>query len=155
MENKKKVGKGREQTVEEHAETLEDRGDTAVSSFWTKGTQAIFDVRVTNLDSASQIKSDPDNCLRKHEKEKMLKYNKACLASRKSFTPLVFSCDGMKGPQAKAALKRLAKVLATKWDIPYSQVCNYVNSQLSIALVWATRTCLCMNRSKSGHPSPN
>ena len=90
VDNKKKVGKGREQTVEEQAETLEDMGDTAVSSFWTKGTQAIFDVRVTNLDSGSQIKSDPGSCLRKNEKEKMLKYNKACLASRNSFTPLVF-----------------------------------------------------------------
>ena len=140
--------------MEEQAETLEDRGVTAVSSFWKKGTQAIFDVRVTNLDSDSKIQSNPAFCLRKHEKEKMVKYNKACLAIRKSFTPLVFSCDGMKGSQAKAALKCLAKVLATKWDRPYSQVCNYVNSQLSIALVWATSTCIRGDRSRPPRHQP-
>lgn len=95
-------------------ETLEDRGDTGVSAFWTRGSTCIFDVRVTNLDTASQRKQSPASVLRAHEKTKMRKYNSASLERRKTFTPLVFSCDGMKGPQAKAALKHLARVLSAK-----------------------------------------
>ena len=150
------AGKVQERPIEEQLERLEERGDTGVASFWTKGTQCIFDVRVTNLDSSSQLKREPEACLRAHEKEKMKKYNAACLERRKTFTPLVFSCDGMKGPQAKAAMKRLAKVLADKWEQPYSHVCNYVNSQMAIALVRATSYCLRGARKKLERPScPN
>ena len=140
--DKRRAGGGPGGVTRDQLETLEDRGDTGVHSFWTKGSTCIFDVRVTNLDNASQVKHDPASCLRAHEKAKMRKYNKACLERRKTFTPLVFSCDGMKGPQAKAALKRLAKELSEKWELPYSQVCNYVNSQMAVALVRATSTCL-------------
>ena len=83
----------------------------------------------------------------------MRKYNNACLERCKTFTPLVFSCDGMKGPQAKADLKRLARVLSTKWDRQYSQVCNYVNSQMAIALIRATSTCLRGARAGPERPS--
>ena len=151
--DKRKAGEGRGRTIEEELETLEDRGDTSVSAFWTRGSTCIFDVRVTNLDNASQRKHSPTSVLRAHERAKMRKYNKACLERRKSFTPLVFSCDGMKGPQAKAALRRLAKVLSDKWERPYSQVCNYVNSQMAIALVRATSTCLHGARAGPEHPS--
>ena len=151
--DKRKAGGGRRRTIEEEVETLEDRGDTGVSAFWTRGSTCIFDVRVTNLDSASQRNQSPASVLRAHEKTKMRKYNSACLERRKTFTPLVFSCDGMKGPQAKAALKRLARVLSAKWERPYSQVCNYVNSQMAIALVRATSTCLRGARAGPERPS--
>ena len=154
--DKRKAGEGQRRTLEEELETLEDRGDTSVSAFWTRGSTCIFDVRVTNLDNASQRKQSPISILQAHEKAKMRKYNKACLERRKSFTPLIFSCDGMKGPQAKAALKRLARVLSEKWRRPYSNVCNYVNSQMAIALVRATSSCLRGARAKPEQPSgPN
>jgi hypothetical protein len=56
--------------------------------------------------------------LAKHEEEKKRKYLDACLESRRQFTPLVFSVDGLMGQECKAATKRLASTLAAKWRRP-------------------------------------
>jgi hypothetical protein len=43
-------------------------------------------------------------------------------------------------------LKRLALVLTEKEANPYSEVCGYVNAQMSIAIVRATHLCVCGSR---------
>jgi hypothetical protein len=40
-------------------------------------------------------------------------------------------------------LKRLAFMLTEKWGKPYSEICGYVNTQMSIAIVRATHLCVC------------
>ena len=75
-------------------------------------------------------------------REKKDKYAKACADRRRHFTPLVFSTDGMMAAEAKAASKRLASRLATKWKRPYSELCGFVRSRLSVALVRSASHCL-------------
>ena len=120
----------------------EIRGDVAVHGFWRRGTTTVFDIRVTDTDCPSYRGRAPEKVLAKHEREKKAKYNAACLARRRSFTPLVFSVDGMMGAEATAATKRLASRLASKWKRPYSEVCGFVRSRLSIALARSTSLCL-------------
>ena len=48
--------------------------------------------------------------------------------------PLVYSVDGLPGQRAKAAEKRLAALLASKWDRPYSDVMNFVRVRISLAV---------------------
>ena len=58
------------------------------------------------------------------------------------FTTLVFSVDGLEGPEAQAACKRLASRLAAKWNWNYAQVCGFVQYCLSFTLVRLTSRCL-------------
>ena len=118
------------------------RGDIGVHGFWVKGKGTIFDVRVTNTDQPSQRGTAPDKVLARHEREKKDKYGEVCMERQRTFTPLVFSVDGMMGKEAQAAVKRLASLLARKWSEEYSDVCGYVRARLALALVRATGRCL-------------
>ena len=118
------------------------RGDSSVYGFWKRSTKAIFDVRITNLEHGQQRGQQASKMLAKHEKEKKAKHLDRCLEARCQFTPLVFSCDGMMGLEAKAASKRLASKLSAKWRRPYSQLCAYVRSRLSMAVARGTSLCL-------------
>ncbi|KAI2490762.1 hypothetical protein MHU86_23809 [Fragilaria crotonensis] len=126
--------------------TPELRGDIAVHGFWTRGTTAIFDVRVTDTDAPSHRNTPPEKVLQRHEKEKKAKYGALCIARRRTFTPLVFSVDGMQGVEATAASRRLASSLASKWKRSYSEVCGFVRSRLAIALVRSASRCLRADR---------
>ena len=118
------------------------RGDVSAHGFWAHGTTAIFDIRVTDTDAASNRSLDPSKILRKQEREKKDKYSEACLAVHKHFTPLVYLVDRMEGGEAVAARKRLASRLAAKWNRNYAQVCSFVRSRLSFTLVRSTSRCL-------------
>ena len=118
------------------------RGDIGVHGFWKKGSSCIFDVRVTDTDQPSQRGMAPDKVLEKHEREKKDKYAAACAARQRSFTPLVFSVDGLLGKETSAAVKRLASLLSKKWSSKYSAVCGFLRARLSLALVRATGRCL-------------
>ena len=118
------------------------RGDLAVHGFWTKGQTAIFDVRITDTDQPTNRNTDPSKVLHRHEKEKKAKYGDLCIARRRTFTPLVFSVDGLLGKEAKAASKRLASSLVGKWKRSYSEICGFVRSRISFALVRSSSRCL-------------
>jgi len=122
--------------------TPELRGDIAVHGFWTRGTTAIFDICVTDTDAPSNRHSAPQSVLRRHERKKKEKYGALCIARRRTFTPLVFSVDGLVGEEATAASRRLASNLAAKWKRSYSEVCGFVRSRLSVALVRSASRCL-------------
>ena len=123
-----------------NTETL--RGDVAAHGFWSRGSTAIFDVRVTDTDATSNRNTEPAKVLRRQEKAKKDKYGDACKEAHMHFTPLVFSVDGLEGGEAKAARKRLASRLASKWNRNYAQVCGFVRSRLSFTLVRSTSRCL-------------
>jgi hypothetical protein len=125
------------------------RGDIAAHGFWKRGTTAIFDVRITDTDAKSNHGWDPNKILLSHETRKRDKYLEACLQRRKHFTPLVFSVDGLRGVEpAAAASQKLASLLSAKWKRTYSQVCGFVRSRLTLALVWAASRCLRADRSR-------
>jgi hypothetical protein len=83
-------------------------GNIGVYGFWRRGATAIFDVRVTDIGAPYHRGQDSHKILAKHEKEKKDKYVDACLARRRTFTPLVFLVDGLRGTEASAATKKLA-----------------------------------------------
>ena len=56
------------------------------------------------------------------------KYPAPCLARRQGFMPLVYSADGMAGKEAKSFERRIASLLAAKWDRPYSEMVGYVRT---------------------------
>jgi len=90
-------------------------------------------------DSGHNLKNlPPKKALERQEKEKKKKYCKPCENQRRHFTPFVVSTDGMFGFEARAFLKRLAKVLAEEWEKPYSVVMGFISARMSIALVRAT-----------------
>jgi len=142
-----------QETASAKAAPLELRGDVKVANFWARGKCTIFDVRVTDTDAVSYRRMDPLKVLSRQEKEKKGKYLAVCLEKRMSFTPLVFSVDGLKGAEAAAAGRRLSALLATKWKRPFSQVCGMVNSRLSIALVRSTSACLRTARDPLSKPT--
>ena len=122
------------------------RGDLAVHGFWTRGQTAIFDVRITDTDQPSNRNTAPSKVLLCQEKEKINKYGALCLARRRTFTPLVFSVYGLMGKEATAASKRLASSLAAKWKRSYSEICGFIRSRLSIALIRSSSRCLRADR---------
>ena len=128
------------------------RGDIGVYGFWRRGTTAIFDVRVTDTDAATNRGTDPVKVLRQQEKEKKDKYLNACQEAHLGFTPLVYSVDGMEGAEASAARKHLASKLAAVWNCQYSQMCSFVKARLAFALVRATSRCLRGTRDKNIRP---
>jgi hypothetical protein len=110
----------------------------------------VVDVRVTDTDAKSYQSKTPAKVLEQHERAKKKKYLQPCLERRKHFTPFVVSADGLKGKEAKTMLKRISALLAKKWDKPYSVVCGYVNSRMSIAIVRASHLCLRGSRVPAG-----
>ena len=115
---------------------IETRGDISVYEFWLRRRLTMFDVSIIDTDADSYITTlDPNNLLARREQEKIEKHGPHCKAQRIDFTPLVFSADGLIGKKANLAIKRLSAKLAAKWDRPYSVVCGYVRSRLSISLI--------------------
>ena len=89
----------------------------AIHSFWRTGTEAIFDIRVTDTEAASKRNKDPDKVLRQQEEEKKRKYLNHCQQAHKHFTPLVYSVDGLEGKEATAMRKQLASNLSQpRWQ---------------------------------------
>ena len=119
----------------------------AAHNFWKAGCCAVFDVRVTDTDAPSQRGMDPMSCLARHEKDKKKRYLQHCTDRHRSFTPLVFSVDGLFSSECLAAVRRLSFLLAEKWNRKYSVVCGYVRARLQIALVRASGRCLRAERS--------
>ena len=116
----------------------QERGDLLVHGLWERGTAAISDVKVVDTDAASYRDKDPMKVLELAERGKKRKYLKACLENRRHFTPFVVSADGLLGREANTYLRRIAALLAVKWDRPYSQVCGFVKARMAIAIVRAT-----------------
>jgi hypothetical protein len=113
----------------------EARGDVKVHGLWKKGQDCIIDVRITDTDSKSYASSSSEKVLERAAKLKKDKYLAACLERRRSFVPLVYSVDGMPCKEAKAFERRVASLLAAKWDRPYSEMVGFVRTRMSVAIV--------------------
>ena len=95
---------------------------------------------MTNLDSKSEMNLSPKKALERQEKEKKKKYCESCENQRRHFTPFVVSTVGMFGYEARAFLKRLAKLLAEKWEKPYSIVMGFINARMTNRCIRGFRT---------------
>lgn len=128
------------------------RGDVGAHGFWQRSRTAIFDIRITDTDAPSYRSRAPAKVLQSQEREKKDKYNGPCREAHLTFTPLVYSVDGLEGKEARAARRRLAQRLADKWDQKYSIVSNFIRSRLSIALARSLSRCLRGTRNTKSKP---
>jgi len=128
----------------------DDRGDLLIRGLWSRGTDCILDVRITDTDAKTYQSKDPLKVLASHEKNKKKKYLAPCLAQPRHFTPFVVSADGLLGHEADAVVCKLAFTYAEKTDKPYSVVCGFMRNRISIAILRATHRCLQGSRIPSG-----
>ena len=87
----------------------------------------MFDIRIFNLDAGSYLRMTPEKALAKAEKEKKYFYLQACLESRRNFTRMVYSADGIPRVDSLATQKRIATLLSYKlkreYILEYSHFC--------------------------------
>ena len=84
--------------------------------------------------------------LERAAKAKKAKYLDACLERRRSFTPLVYSVDGMACKEARAWEKRVASLIASKMDRTYSEMAGFVRARMALAVVRMNTHLLCGSR---------
>ena len=113
------------------------RLDIMANGFWGgKFERAFFDVRFFNPFSPSYRKPLLSSVYRQHDKVKKRHYEQRIQEiEHSSFTPLVFSSTGGMGPITTVFNKRLASLLAAKWEEPYSTTIGWLRSRLSFSLL--------------------
>ena len=121
----------------------EARLDIRARGFWRDGQNAYFDVRVTNMDCASQQNSSLKSVLRKHENDKKLNYNRRVMeVEHGTFTPLVFSTSGVMSHECSVYHKALAEKLSEKRKERYEEVMRYLRVKFSFLALKSTLLCL-------------
>ena len=113
------------------------------------------------LSSGKRITHAPANknttiskCYRKHEAEKKRAYEQRILEVEQStFTPLIFSATGGMAKQSTTFYKRLASLLADKWEHSYSSTLSWLRCLLSFSLLRSAIQCIRGARSSCGHAS--
>ena len=113
----------------------EAQGDVAAHGFWKCGRSTTFDIRITDTDAVSYGNQASDKILESAAKEMRRKYEEACTERRQDFTPMVYSVDGMPCKAAWAAEKRLAAILAAKWNCQYSHMASLIRTWMSFVVV--------------------
>ncbi len=92
----------------------------------------IFDVRVFNPYAPSNRNSSISATYRQHENLKKRHYEQRVRqVELASFTPLIFSTTGGLGPAASTSYKRLASMLADKWNL-YSSTLGWLRCRISL-----------------------
>lgn len=130
------------------------RLDIAADGFWgTRNERTYIDVRVFNPLAKSNSSAPISSVYKKHEKEKKWEYeDRVREVEHGSFTPLVMSCTGGLGNGSKVFYKRLASLLALKWNQPYSTTISWIRCCLSYSLIRSSIRCIRGHRSTCGHP---
>ena len=95
----------------------------------------IFDIRIFNLDVGSYLRMKPEKALAKADKENKDMYLQDCLEHISFLNPRVYSTDGITGAEALSAQKRLDTLLSFKLKQEYSELCGFVRSRISLAIV--------------------
>ena len=131
------------------------RLDVAANGFWG-GTyeKTFFDVRVFNPHAPSNRRIPLQSCYRKHEQTKKRTYEQRCReVEHASFTPLVMSATGGLAKEATTFYKRLASMLASKWDTPYSSTLRWLRCRLAFSLLRSAIQSIRGARSSRGNPA--
>ena len=130
------------------------RLDIAASGFWG-GTyeRTLLDVRVFNPHAPSNRQPSIASCYRRHEQTKKRAYEQRCReVEHASFTPLVMSATGGLAKEATIFYKRLASMLASKWDHSYSSTLCWLRCRLNFSLLRSSIQALRGSRSSIDHP---
>ena len=113
------------------------RLDIAANGFWGRRLErAFFYVRVFNPHAPSNKRHHPSASYRHHENLKKRAYEQRIRdVEHGSFTPLIFSVTGGLGRIAITTYKRLASMLSSKHDQPYSTTMAWLRCRLSFSLL--------------------
>ena len=128
------------------------RLDVAANGFWGGRFQKTYlDVRVFNPFAPSNSHSNLTACYRKHELIQKRAYEQRIREiENASFTPLVLSATGGLAVEATVFYKRLASLLAMKWDQPYSSTLSWLRCRLNFSLLRSAIQCIRGARSSIG-----
>ena len=78
------------------------RPDIRPRGFWRPAQNAFFDIRLTNINASSQRHLTVQQVFNKHEAEKKRAYNDRVMnIEHETFTPLVFSLNGVMSPECE------------------------------------------------------
>ena len=126
------------------------RTDIRARGFWRPAQNAFFDVRLTNLNARSQAHLSTERVFAKHEKEKKKDYNDRIMrVEHGTFTPLVFSLNGVMAPECERFHKHLAQRIADKTGQRYSSIMTMIRCKLSFLILRACLLCIRGSRSHS------
>lgn len=130
------------------------RLDVAADGFWGGNRERMYlDVRVFNPFAPSNARHSIPEMYKTHEREKKRQYElRIREVEHGSFTPLVMSCTGGYAKESTVFFKRLANLLAAKWNKSYSSTMNWIKSSLTFSLLRSSIRCLRGHRSSCGQP---
>ena len=133
------------------------RLDIRARDFWQERQCTFFDVRITHPAATSTELTHVQQQLSRHERAKERQYGQRIReVERAGFTPLIFSTNGLCGPECAKFLKRLASLLYRKnSNVPYSVIVSILRARLSFALLSYAIMCLrgCRNSRHHMHSS--
>ena len=116
--------------------------------------RAFFDVRVFNPHARSNRQHNLAATYRKHECLKQHAYKQRVReVEHGTFTPLVMALTGGLGKAASICYKRLASLLASKRDQPYSSTIAWLRCRLCFCLLHSSIQCIRGARSACGRAS--
>ena len=130
------------------------RLDIAANGVWGGNFErTYFDVRVFNPHAPTNRHTQLSSCYRKHEREKKRAYEQRVReVEHATFTPLVMAATGGLANEANVFYKRLASMLATKWDHSYSTTLCWLRCRLAFSLLRSSIQAIRGARSSRGHP---
>ena len=124
------------------------RCDISARGFWNRGRKAYFDVKVLNPLANTYLNQTLKATIKYAEAQKRRKYNSRILnIEHGSFTPLVFSCIGGFGEEAKRFYNRLAELVAEKRSSDTEITKNVIRTELSFSLLRTSILCIRGSRS--------
>ena len=127
--------------------------DIAANGFWGSSFErAFFDVRVFNPHAPSNRHTNLQSVYSKHEQIKKRAYEQRIReVEHATFSPLVLSATGGLAREADTFYKRLASMLASKWDHTYSSTLCWLRCRLSFSLLRSSIQAIRGARSSCGH----
>ena len=139
----------------------EARLDVVARGFWQdRGERSFYNVQIFNPHAPTNKTTSISGAYFNHEQMKKRLYMKRINdIELSSFTPLVFSLSGGMGKEASQFYKRLASLLSTRWEQPYSVTLGWLRCCLSFSLLQSSILSIRGFRSCKGHfakftPSP-
>ena len=146
------------EVLEPRSANTEDnaRSDVRAEGFWSRSQHAYFDIKVFNPNSSSYRMKKLPSLYRTHELQKRREYgDRITNIEYGSFSPLVFSSSGGMGPTASIVYRRLANLISSKHNNPYSRTILFIRCKLSFALLRSSLRCLRGSRSNSTSTVPS
>ena len=112
------------------------RLDIGATGVWSPMMKTLCDIRVFNSLAPSNASLSVEDALRKHEQEKIRAYGERVLQVEKcAFSPLIFSTNGVMGPEAEKFYSQIARLISLKTKQSYSDSIRYIRQRLSFSLL--------------------